>query len=120
MKELKRLAEEARRSEHGEGYAVVHDSPRLRVGVGARHDGKDWKHFVEVTLRLRSDLPSRERAALEGERLGQIEQLLSMGFQYTSEDPFGTVMERPLSAKEVRPLLAKLERTLLQGLHQAP
>lgn len=79
----KRLAEEARASEHGEAYKAMAKRDSYRIGVGARVNG-GLTFFVEVVVPVTSG-PQVELGDME-RRLDVLKRLEGEGFTLTPQE----------------------------------
>ena len=79
----KRLAEEARASEHGEAYRAMVKNDSYRIGVGARVNG-GLVYFVEVVVPVTSG-PQVELGEME-RRLDILKRLEGVGFILTPQE----------------------------------
>ena len=79
----KRLAEEARASEHGEAYRAMAKRDSYRIGVGARVNG-GLVYFVEVVVPVTSG-PQVELGEME-RRLDVLKRLEGEGFTLTPQE----------------------------------
>jgi hypothetical protein len=79
----KRLAEEARASEHGEAYRAMAKSDGYRIGIGARVNG-GLVYFVEVVVPATSG-PQVELGEME-RSLDVLKRLEEEGFTLTPQE----------------------------------
>ena len=79
----RRLAEEARASEHGEAYRAMAKSDEYRIGIGARVNG-GLVYFVEVVVPVTSG-PQVELGEME-RSLDVLKRLEEAGFALTPQE----------------------------------